>query len=125
MKNFLLLIAFIFLQNLTAQNIVFEGKIIDETTKETIPFTNIYIQNTTQGVISNEEGVFKFFIPSNFETVEISHIGYKTKMIAINEIVPEFKFSRLYLCQVFDGFCQIRNDRKICQVIKIIVSNNS
>ena len=90
MKNLRLLVVLLFIQNLTAQSIIFEGTIVDETTKETIPFANIYIQNTTQGVVSNEEGVFKFFIPENSETIEISHLGYKTKIIASNDIVPEF-----------------------------------
>jgi hypothetical protein len=46
------------LQNLNAQSLLFEGKIIDKTTQEAIPFTNIYILDSTQGVVCNEEGVF-------------------------------------------------------------------
>jgi hypothetical protein len=90
MKKIFMLLSFIVIQNLTAQNLVIEGKIIDEATKEAIPFTNIYDLNSTQGVISNDEGVFKFFIPSNAKTIEISHLGYKSKSIALSEIPEGF-----------------------------------
>lgn len=65
---------------------VFEGKIIDKNSKESIPFANIFAQNSTQGVISNEDGVFKFYIPKDVEKIEVGHIGYKTQIFSVKEI---------------------------------------
>ena len=57
------LLFFCFTTILTQAQIgIFQGKIIDKTTNESIPFANIIALQTTQGVISNEDGVFKFYI---------------------------------------------------------------
>jgi hypothetical protein len=67
----------------------FEGKIVDKTTQESIPYANIFVQNSTQGVISNDDGVFKFYIPKDAEKIEIGHIGYKTQVFLVSEIKAE------------------------------------
>ena len=72
-----------------AQMLVFEGKIVDKTTQESIPYANIFVQNSTQGVISNDDGVFKFYIPKDAEKIEIGHIGYKTQVFLVSEIKAE------------------------------------
>lgn len=90
MKKIFLVFMAVILQNLNAQSLLFEGKIIDKTTQEAIPFTNIYILDSTQGVVCNEEGVFKFFIPKDAKTIEISHLGYKSINLNVNKIEPKF-----------------------------------
>ncbi|RAR47148.1 carboxypeptidase-like regulatory domain-containing protein [Flavobacterium lacus] len=87
-KIYLFLFALIALPS-TAQSLIFEGKIVDKTTQESIPFANILVQNSTQGVISNEDGAFKFYIPKDAENIEISHIGYKTQVFLVKEIKAE------------------------------------
>lgn len=72
------------------QSLTFEGEIIDQSTKEPIPFATIFVQQSTQGVISNEDGIFKFYIPTNAESIEISHLGYKSKIYPVKEINAEF-----------------------------------
>jgi hypothetical protein len=72
-----------------AQMLIFEGKIVDKTTQESIPYANIFVQNSTQGVISNDDGVFKFYIPKDAEKIEIGHIGYKTQVFLVSEIKAE------------------------------------
>ncbi len=87
-KIYVFLFSFIAL-SANAQSLVFEGKIVDKVSEETIPFVNIIVQNSTQGVISNEEGAFKFYIPTHAEYIEVSHIGYKTQTFPVNHIKPE------------------------------------
>ncbi|HRE78379.1 MAG TPA: carboxypeptidase-like regulatory domain-containing protein [Flavobacterium sp.] len=87
-KIYLFLFALIALSS-TAQSLVFEGKIVDKTTQESIPFTNIFVQNSTQGVISNEDGIFKFYIPNGAKNIEVGHIGYKTQIFSVTEIKAE------------------------------------
>lgn len=87
-KIYLLLLALIALSS-NAQSLVFEGKILDKITQESIPFANIIVQNSTQGVISNEDGVFKFYVTKDAENIEVSHIGYKTQIFSVKEIKTE------------------------------------
>lgn len=88
-KIYLLLFVFSYLTSV-GQSLSFEGKIIDKTTQEPIPFVNVFVRQSTQGVISNTDGIFKFYIPTNTETVEISHLGYKSKIFPVKEINSEF-----------------------------------
>src|SRR5690606_32958105 len=56
-----------------------------------IPFANIYVVESTQGVISNEDGVFKFYIPTGSEKIEISHLGYQSKIYNVSDLKAEFE----------------------------------
>lgn len=78
-----------------AQNRIFEGQILDFHTKTPIPFVNIYEIESTQGVISNEEGKFMFYIPKEATEIAISHIGYQTKNIKITQLKSEFEVVHL------------------------------
>lgn len=86
MKNIYLFLFGLISLSLNAQTVIFEGKIVDKTSKESIPYANIFVQNSTQGVISNDDGVFKFYIPNGAEKIEIGHIGYKTQLFLVSEI---------------------------------------
>jgi hypothetical protein len=95
-KNFLLL--FVILHAISnGQTLSFEGKIIDKFTQEPIPFATVFAQQSTQGVISNEDGVFKFYIPADAESIEISHLGYKSKIYPVKEIKTPFTIIQLEL----------------------------
>lgn len=86
-KNLFLFISFFFVN--TFGQTILEGKIIDKNSKESIPFATIFVQNSTQGVISNEEGIFKFYIPNEAEKIEISHLGYKSQIFEVKLIQKE------------------------------------
>ena len=55
--SFLFILTFLCLQ-LFSQHIRFEGVVVDAQTKETIPFTNIFVESQGIGTLSNLEGVF-------------------------------------------------------------------
>ena len=61
-----------------------KGKILD-TTNNPIIGANIYWENSTIGVISNENGVFEIKNLSNNKTLIVSYIGYKSQSITVNE----------------------------------------
>jgi hypothetical protein len=93
-KKLLLLLCFVtFLTQ--AQTGIFQGKIIDKTTNESVPFANIIALQTTQGVISNEDGVFKFYIPLSVKTIEISSMGYQSQQFEVTTI--DSTFQTIYL----------------------------
>ncbi len=70
-----------------------EGKVINQATNETIPFTNISIEGTLHGTASDEEGHFELKIPEEMENdqIQFSAVGYKTKKFPVERL-----FSREY-----------------------------
>ncbi|WP_299157260.1 TonB-dependent receptor [uncultured Tenacibaculum sp.] len=99
MRNILLILLTAFSVNLFAQmpksNLPkpgsISGKVIDQTTKEPLPYVNIIIKDTANkiltGGITNDNGTFSIKnIPEGKNMVEVQFIGYKTvtKPIIIN-----------------------------------------
>ncbi|APG64078.1 hypothetical protein LPB136_01260 [Tenacibaculum todarodis] len=68
---------------------IISGKVIDNTTKEALPYVNIIIRDTENkvltGGITDDNGIFKIKdIPRGSSLVEIQFIGYKTITKKIN-----------------------------------------
>lgn len=83
---FLLLINVGFGQN----NTIFSGIVIDNIDKTPIPFCNVYIENTSIGTITNENGAFRLTVPKYInKNLCISFIGYKTKKIPLKKLKHE------------------------------------
>ena len=83
---FYLLLLLGFTNNLYSQDI--SGKVIDQETKEPIPYVSILL-NDNEGGISNEEGDFSITTPRHVlknDSVYFSSIGYKTKAVLIQKL---------------------------------------
>lgn len=82
-----LLIALSFFSIVAHSQVELKNKVVDFGTLLPIESTNIYIQNTTIGTISNTDGKFVLFVPKQHEndTLVISSIGYKTFKSKVNE----------------------------------------
>ncbi len=64
----------------TRENITVAGTVKDQNTGETLPFANVLLNSTANGVITNVDGYFTLFkVPSDTSLLEISYIGYQTK----------------------------------------------
>ncbi len=76
----LLLFTFVLTINSYAQEAFtsIKGKLIDEKSKQPIPYASIYIKGKSIGTTTNDEGRFLFHVPSGFakDTLVISVIGY-------------------------------------------------
>src|SRR5690554_443185 len=88
MKNSLLIISILLLIPFLcfSQKSSFQGKVIDEKTKEAIPFVNIGVENKPLGTITDDRG---FFSISNIKTdnnLVFSCIGYKSKILSFDEL---------------------------------------
>jgi len=61
---------------------IISGKVVDDKTKKNIPAVSIYINNTTVGTLTDENGSFKIYTPSagKIELV-FSHVSYKKKIV--------------------------------------------
>ncbi len=65
-----------------------KGKIIDKFTGKPLPYTNITIQGTAHGSVSNEDGLFSISTQgfTGTDTLVVSFIGFKTQKFALNQI---------------------------------------
>ena len=72
-----------------------QGKVIDEKTKEPIPYANVVVMNSEMGAATDDDGNFFILnVPTGEYTVEVSYIGYQTKRVA--EVLIEYnKTARL------------------------------
>jgi hypothetical protein len=60
--------------------------LIDENTKIPITYAKIWIENEIIETFSNDKGYFSLITKSENDSIIISHIGFKTKKIAVSEI---------------------------------------
>lgn len=76
------------------QNFNVSGKVIDSATKEPLPFTSVFCQNTTQGTATNKEGVFYLSLKEGGYDLVITYTGYISKPIRIS---PELNTTDLLI----------------------------
>ena len=66
-----------------SQNVTVYGKVIDETTKEALPFTNLLIENTNgeeiKAGISDDDGKFEFQLPQGNYVLIVDFLGFKVR----------------------------------------------
>ncbi len=69
----------------------FKGSILDSKTKNELIFTSITVSGTSISTISNSEGKFSIKIPTEKQhsNLIISFLGYKNKVVSIQELLPE------------------------------------
>lgn len=62
--------------------VIIEGKVIDKTSKEAIPFTTVAVQNSNFQVITDINGIFNLALPNtkidNQITLLVNVVGYKS-----------------------------------------------
>ena len=79
-----LLILFLLIYNVIQAQITLEGKIVDEFNNP-MPFVNVYIKNTTNGMTTSNNGKFFLTTEKNRGVLEISFIGFQTQTIKVNK----------------------------------------
>lgn len=67
--------------------VTFSGILQNKITHDVLPFANVYIKNSTRGVISDVNGKFKITIENkSADTLIISYIGYESKRLLIKDL---------------------------------------
>lgn len=66
-----------------AQNITVKGTVIDDSTKEPVPFASIQLKGTMTGGSTDADGFFSMSVPSNGVLI-FSSIGYAQVEVAVN-----------------------------------------
>ncbi len=66
----------------------YTGKILDKETNKPVVFANVILQGTSIGTVTNADGEFLIKTPSksDIQVIEITHIGYETKLIELPEL---------------------------------------
>lgn len=72
------------IQLINAQDTKVSGKIIDETTGESIIGATVLIKGTSTGTVTDFDGNYELKLNSGNDTIQISYTGYKTQMIPVN-----------------------------------------
>ncbi len=72
------------------------GRIIDYTTKETLPFANVFFKGSLRGVVANDSGYFFIRTTIRTDSLMVMMLGYNTERIKIKrgrsqKIVVEMK----------------------------------
>jgi hypothetical protein len=91
MKNlFILLLSVTCYFNSSAQEKTFVilGKVIDAESKQPLVGASAYCQNTTQGTISNKEGLFFMRLPRGGYDMVVTYTGYEKKVLRISDNQP-------------------------------------
>lgn len=75
-------------QPLTAQKEYhfFFGKVVDKTSQSGLPDVNIAFQGLKNGTVTDQKGMFSFFLDTIPIYIVISHIGYETKKIYLDGV---------------------------------------
>lgn len=60
------------------------GVVIDNTSKEALPFANIFISET-KGTITDAEGKFSLNLKNDITSIKVSYIGYKTVTVPLDK----------------------------------------
>jgi TonB-linked SusC/RagA family outer membrane protein len=68
------------------REIIIRGQVSDENTGEPLPGVNVYIQGTTTGTISGQDGRFELTIEDPNVIIVFSFIGYETRTIEYDGI---------------------------------------
>jgi len=60
-----------------AQQSVFQGRVLDYTNDEPLPLATVYLNNTTIGTSTDEEGYFSLKVDGSYEELIVSFVGYQ------------------------------------------------
>ncbi len=85
MKNYLIVLFFLIVNSAIAQTVV-TGKVVDATTKQALPSFNVYVNNTSIGTNTDNDGKFRLTVP-NTGKIEfiISHLAYEKKVVVVDQ----------------------------------------
>ncbi|MBX9807311.1 MAG: carboxypeptidase-like regulatory domain-containing protein, partial [Flavobacteriaceae bacterium] len=88
MKNKILLnlsFLFTFASAVFAQTKV-SGVVVDKL-NHPVPFANVAFKNSSDGVVSNEDGIFYLESPKTYTTIVITSVGYSDKELDLEKAV--------------------------------------
>ncbi len=90
LRLIILLFIAISLNSFGQNKIIFSGKVVDSYDNTPIPFCNVYIEHTSIGTITNNDGAFTLVInQKEYRTLCFSFVGYKTTKIPVDKLAGD------------------------------------
>ena len=86
MKNKIYLLFILLIANLGMAQTKVSGIVVDNT-NQPIPFANVIFKNSTKGSVTNEDGRFYIESQQNYAAIEVSFVGFETRVIALPKAV--------------------------------------
>lgn len=125
MKYIIYIFFLTFSTPLIAQNL--QGKVVDSTTGDEIPFASIYIVGTSFSTVTNENGHFVIKTPAQPFKIRVSHVSYNSIEVNVNEIsellVLELKPATISLAEItIDPF---RGQRILIEALEKATKNTN
>ena len=77
MKQTLLFLSLLLFFSAGSAQTIVKGRVLDEDTREGVPFCNIFIEGTTTGVSSDVDGYYELVTKEQFDSLSVSAIGYQ------------------------------------------------
>lgn len=74
-----------------SQNLIIHGKIIDKSSKESIPFVNVYNTQSKKSTVADLNGRFSLEIPKESPQINFSCMGFKPVSIQVSQTGSELK----------------------------------
>lgn len=89
MKNIITLLFFIFIPAISFSQLI-TGKVLGESEngRQPLPGVNIYWENTTSGVASNDNGQFEIRQKTGQHVLVFSYVGYNAKLVHVHNSGP-------------------------------------
>lgn len=88
MKSILFQLIFILLGlNSFAQTATLKGYVLDANNNEPIIFANVFVVGTSVGTNSDENGYYEINIEPGIYTIEVSYLGYESKLLQETQLV--------------------------------------
>jgi outer membrane cobalamin receptor len=86
---FTLLLLYLFPLAITAQNILVDGTVRDENTRNPVPDVSIRIPGTEIGTTTDIAGMFSLRIPDlqSVDNIEFSHVSYNTRLVVASALL--------------------------------------
>ena len=86
MKHFLLFAVLVIFSTVTAvAQATLKGKIVDAENNEPLIGATVSVQGSTEGSVTDIDGVFSLKIQKSGVTIEFKYLGYKTKTMKITK----------------------------------------
>jgi len=96
---------FLFIVSLTFAQKTICGKIINSETKGVVDIAQISVKNSSKGVYSNIDGVFKIANINSVDTLVITHISFEKKYISLNQFPTDGVISLIPKVNLLNEVC--------------------